>query len=295
MSKSYLCFDVGGTNVKYGVLQSNGTITMQSSFPTNKHDADLFISDMVQCINDLSATYTFEMVAVSFPGFIDPYTGFAHHAGAIEVLDGQNIKALIEQNIDLPVVIENDANCAALAEKLNGNAVRCADFICMTVGTGIGGGIFINNQLVRGHSFRAGEFGMMIVNGLEHGYQNMHQIASTSALIQRYKEVMRIDQLTIVEGEEVFQATKDNTELQKEIDQWYHHLSAGIFNLISTLNPEKLLIGGAISIRDDLFEAIHQHLNQIDLWQAIKVPIEPCKHHNNAGLLGALYVAMENP
>ncbi|WP_112181863.1 MULTISPECIES: ROK family protein [Paraliobacillus] len=292
-TKLYLCFDVGGTNVKYGILTAEGEFIKKSSYPTRKETADQFIADMVNVIETITATNVIEKIAISFPGFINPSTGFAALAGAIDVLDGTNIRTLLSQKTSLPIIIENDANCATLAEKHSGNAINCNDFICMTIGTGIGGGIFINGEIVHGHAFQAGEFGLMTVNGLDNGYQNLHDIASTSALINNYKEIKKIDQETRIEGEIVFEDALVNPEVEAMLDRWFSYVSAGIFNLVATLNPEKILIGGAISVREDLYERINDKLKQIYNWKDIKVPIEACHHHNNAGLLGALFKAVQ--
>ncbi|WP_117168801.1 ROK family protein [Paraliobacillus sediminis] len=293
-TKLYLCFDVGGTNVKYGLLTAEGKFINKSSYPTRKETAEQFIDDMVNVINEITTTNQIEKIAISFPGFIDPSTGYAALAGAIDVLDGTNIITLLNQKTTLPIIIENDANCATLAEKHSGNAINCDDFICMTIGTGIGGGIFINGDILHGHAFQAGEFGLMTVNGLDDGYQNLHDIASTSALINNYKKIKKIDIKTLIEGEKVFEDARIDPEVEAMLDRWFSYVSAGVFNLVATLNPEKILIGGAISVREDLYERINDKLNQIYNWKDIKVPIEACYHHNNAGLLGALYQAVQS-
>lgn len=292
MVKNYLCFDVGGTNVKYGVLSATGDWILRSRYPTRKATIEQFIHDIQEVIQTVSAAHVIEKVAISFPGFIDPISGYAKFAGAIEVLHGKNIKNMIEAGIDIPVVVENDANCALLAEKLKGNATKCHDFICMTIGTGIGGGLFVNGKLVRGHAFQAGEFGLMVMNGLDQGYQNFHQLASTSALIEQYKKLTGKTQDELIEGEEVFSTAATNPEVQKLIQKWYQYISIGIFNLVATLNPEKVLIGGAISVRGDLYNGIYNQLKQIHSWKDIEVPVESCRFHNDAGLLGALYLAL---
>lgn len=108
-TKLYLCFEVGGTNNK-------------SSYPTRKETADQF-----------TKTNESEKIAISFPGFIDSSTVYATIAGAIDVSDGTNIITLLNQQITLPIIIENDANCATRAEKHSRSAINCNDFICMMI------------------------------------------------------------------------------------------------------------------------------------------------------------------
>lgn len=286
--EKYLCFDVGGTNVKYSVLSSNGDFLERGEYATKCFDLNGFVDDMIQVINDYDNKYQILGVGISFPGFINPRTGYAEMAGAIEALNGKNLKELLNQKMTLRIEIENDANCAALAEKLNGNATECNDFICMTIGTGIGGGIFVNGQIVHGHRFKGGEFGFMIINGTENGYQNMHDLASTQGLISAYRHYKGTSDEEPIEGNDVFREA-GNEDVKKIIDTWYTRVSHGILNLASVLNPEKILIGGAISVRDDLYVELHNKLSEIPVWPDIAVKIEPCKHRNDAGMLGALY------
>ena len=134
-------------------------------------------------------------VAISLPGFINPNTGYSVHGGAITALINQNLKSLLEARVSLQVEVENDGNCVALAEKTSGNAQNCSDFICITIGTGIGGGIFVNGKLLHGHSFKGGEFGYMITqaNGKDFG-KILHSTASTSTLINKYKKLKGINE-----------------------------------------------------------------------------------------------------
>ncbi|WP_347834641.1 ROK family protein [Gracilibacillus sp. JCM 18860] len=291
--KQYLCMDIGGTSVKYGVLTHMGEFIFQDSYRTRLSSRQEFLSDLANTINEMSKKYAIEKVGISFPGFINPQTGFAEFAGAIAVLHGTNIKEQLEETVDLPILIENDANCATLAEKLSGNAVGCDHFICMTIGTGIGGGIVVNGKLVNGHSFKAGEFGLMIVDGMRDGYQTMHEIASTSALIHQFKQLKHMDDDCWVDGEQVFQEAETDVKVRELLDQWFASISYGIFNLATVLNPERILIGGAISVRSDLYENLLVKLNNIPSWHDIQAKIVPCKHHNDAGILGALYKCLE--
>lgn len=86
-------------------------------------------------------THSIKKIGISFPGFIDPNTGYVAFAGALDMLHGKNIVDLLTAQIDITIIIENDTNCATLAERLSGNAVDCENFICMTIETDIGGGI----------------------------------------------------------------------------------------------------------------------------------------------------------
>lgn len=243
----YIVFDVGGTTVKHSVMLEDYTILSKDSYPTQRHHVELFLADMLNVIEMYRDLHEISGIAISLPGYINPYTGYAERAGSITALDHQNLKRLLEEKVHLRVEVENDGNCAALAEKLNGNAVDCTDFICITIGTGIGGGIFIHNELVRGTAFRGGEFGFMITQGGRRNKDIMHKNASTSSLVNGYKQLKGLDQGANISGEEVLLEAEKNPEVKKLVDSWLKCLSYGIFNLAVTLNPQKILIGGGIS------------------------------------------------
>ncbi|OIJ12072.1 hypothetical protein BKP37_14415 [Anaerobacillus alkalilacustris] len=287
--KKYISLDVGGTKVKHGLLTEEGTILSKGSYYTNCSELDTFVSDMIQTIIKYATTNEISGVAVSLPGYINPSTGYSEKAGSIIALDGQNLKKLLEDKIPYHVEIENDGNCAALAEKWNGHAQDCSDFIVVTIGTGIGGGIFVNGQILHGHSFRGGEFGFMITRG---GMKNdiMHFNASTSSLVQAYKQLKKIDKDEKVAGEVVFSKAIEEGDVQELINKWLESISFGIYNLAATLNPQKILIGGGVSARESLVGDISDQLGQLEFWNEVKVPIEACKHRrNDAGMIGALY------
>ncbi|MCM3763385.1 ROK family protein [Neobacillus niacini] len=286
--KKYICFDVGGTNVKHGILQEDGTIISKSSYRTPTDNLEQFLTKMTETIMSYLKNHQVSGIAVSLPGFINHYTGFSEQAGAVTALKNQNLKSLLEARVPLRVEIENDGNCAAIAEKISGNAKGCDDVICVTIGTGIGGGIFVNGKLLRGQRFRTGEFGFMITQANEHDYgDNWHATASTAALISAYKKLKGGEDQT--NGEAVFLHAARSKSVKKLIDSWTRNISYGIFNLAATLNPEKILIGGGVSSQEDLLPAIQRHLDELPWWKDLKVPIERCKHRNDAGMLGAMY------
>lgn len=138
--EKYISFDIGGTKVKHGLLLENGTILSKDSYNTQCANLEIFLEQMVETIKMYTTNNDVNGVAISLPGFINPHSGYSERAGAVTALDNQNLKTLLETRIPLQVEIENDGNCAALAEKISGNAQNCTDFICLTLGTGIGGG-----------------------------------------------------------------------------------------------------------------------------------------------------------
>lgn len=288
----YLAFDIGGTKVKFGLLNKKGEVLEKDNFDTDVSSEENFLKGIIEVIEKYKSKENIEGVAISMPGFIDAEKGVPTVCYAINCMEGKSITNIIEEKTGLKASVENDGKCVALAEKFNGNATECTDFICMTIGTGIGGGIFLNNRLVRGKGFQAGEFGFMICNGLNEEYKNKEILSansSTIALVTKYKEYKGIDKDTVVEGYTVFDEAEKDDNVKDIIKWWYKNISLGIFNLCATLNPEKVLIGGGVSARLGFVDELEMALNEIPAWNDVKAKIEICKHKNDAGMIGALY------
>ncbi|WP_040978144.1 ROK family protein [Oceanobacillus jeddahense] len=284
----YIAFDIGGTEVKHAVLLEDGTFIEKGKYRTRRSNLNQFLTDIILTIKAYQTNDHISGIAISMPGFVNIKTGYTEDAGAITILNGKNLKTLLETQISCRVEIENDGNCVALAEKFNGNAIDCKDFVCITIGTGIGGGIFLNDRIFHGHQFKAGEIGYMLTPGSRTKDEIWSDNGSTSSLIKSYKQYKGLDKKEAIEGEEIFQEAGSNAEVQLLVEKWLERISFGIFNIAGTLNPEKILIGGGVSAREGFAKRIENHLKQQEEWNFIKVPIETCKHKNDAGMLGAL-------
>ncbi|MBS4747904.1 ROK family protein [Bacillus altitudinis] len=285
----YVVFDVGGTKTKHGVMDRNGELITSGDYETNCRQLEPFLEGMENVVKEYQRTWDIKGIAMSLPGFVDSQTGYTEFAGAIIALNGQNVKTLLEEKTSLRVEVENDANCAALAEKFSGHAKECDSFICMTLGTGVGGGIFAGGELVRGASFRGGEFGMMLTETENGQFTTLNSSASTAGLIRSYKEQQGIPQSQQIDGQEIFEKAKHDPAIEKMIDQWYKRIAIGIYNVATVLNPEKILIGGGVSARPDLIPNIEKHLHTLHAWKNIQVTLETCYYFNQAGMMGALY------
>ncbi|MCY7434324.1 ROK family protein [Bacillus pumilus] len=285
----YVVFDVGGTRTKHGLMDRDGGLVTSGDYETNCRQLEPFLEAMADVVKQYQRTSDVSGIAISLPGFVDSETGYTEFAGAIIALNGQNVKTLLEEKTSLRVEVENDANCAALAEKYSGHAKECDSFICMTLGTGVGGGIFAGGQLVRGASFRGGEFGMMLTETDNGQFTTLNSSASTAGLIRSYKEKQGIPQSTQIDGQAIFEKAKHDPSIEKLVDQWYKRIAIGIYNVATVLNPEKILIGGGVSARPDLLSNIEKHLHTLPAWKNIQVKVETCYYLNQAGMKGALY------
>ena len=227
------------------------------------------------------------------PGVIDVKRGHMITGGALYDLYDFPFKEELEKYVGIPVELENDVNCVALAEKWQGNAKECENFVCLTVGTGVGGAIYIDGKMVRGTKYAAGEFGFMITDRREN-YEEASLSMSGSVrggLIQTYAREKGINWEEL-NGEKIFELAKQGDMIAKKvINDFYTSLAYSVYNLAVSLNPEKILIGGEITKREDFIEIIENKVETIkkDVCPLKMPKIERCKFLNDSGKIGAVY------
>lgn len=299
--KFYLSFDIGGTAIKYGIVNEQGDILERGKQPTEL-DRNVLIDCIVAIKEKYSDLYDIAGVSFSMPGFVNIKTGYLKTAGAIKSLYDFEFKTVLTEKLALPVELDNDVNCVALAEKWLGNAQTSSDFLCVTIGTGIGGAIFLNNQLIRGHNYMAGEFGFTLTDNIFHNDDKMVTLSNKGSVWEGLRRLyaMHPGNLDVddISGEDIYLlAAKGDQLAKKTIDEFYQAIAIGLYNLTFTLNPEKILIGGAISQREEIYSEIKQKFQQIlnhhidlNIFSVDQlVTIDRCKFNNDSGLIGAVY------
>lgn len=292
---NYICLDIGGTSIKYGLLNVEGEILISGSIPTRIiKDENYILADVKKIIQNIQeeygSIYKIEGVSISTAGVVDPSEGKVVYSGpTIPHYTGTDLKKEIEKNFKLSCQVENDVNCAGLGEFWKGAGRNSRSMVCLTIGTGIGGSIILEGKLFNGFSFTAGEIGYMDVNG-----NYIQNIASTKYLVDRVKsekkELEGIEcQLT---GREIFELAKNGDSIcVNAIDDLIKNLSVGLRNIIYLLNPEVIVIGGGITAqREYLEERIRKEVADGLISDSFrKTRIELAQQENQAGLLGALY------
>ena len=285
----YIVFDIGGMSIKYSIMNKDGKFIESDSIDTPQQGEGKTQEILVDIINDYKIKYDIKGVAMSVPGGIDD-DGYIHFMGQVIDLQNMYLNKYIKERTGLDCIYDNDVNCVAMAEKYMGNAVDNKNFVCITIGTGIGGGVFINNQLYRGHRGMAGEFG---INILEHRLSNLEDIPmkTFSRLGSTYNLINRVNKLkdSELDGIEIFELAKRDNEVKDLIEDFYFSLAIGIYNIIYNFAPEKVLLGGGVSSRDDLIENINRYLKLLNPEILNMVTIDTCKFQNNSGKIGALY------
>ncbi len=304
MSEMYVGIDIGGTNIKYGILNDLGEITEKGLIST-KHNKKELILDLVTIIKAYQQHYIVEGVGISAPGIIEK-NGFMLTGGAIKELYGVNLQEEIQKKTKLPVKVENDANAAAIAESWIGNAVGIDNYLCVVLGTGVGGGIVINGEVYRGAHGMAGEFGYMMTHALDLS-QNIEEAslnwnsAVIGGLCRQYNQALfaknpNADPCYNANKIMELAAAQDPTA-KKTMTQYYQDVAVGMINLIGAFDPAVLLIGGGISDNDLFMFQLKETIDDLEtrhesiayLKGKTIAPIKPAKLKNDAGLIGAVY------
>lgn len=292
--KHYMAFDIGGTNVKYAVVDESANIVEKGKFPTPKGELDDLTSSIVNITNGFKEKYVFQGLAMSFPGAVNNDTGFIGGISAVPYIHGPNIRKVLENKTGYKVSLENDANCAALAEVWKGAAKDVKDVLFVVCGTGIGGAVIKDRKLHTGKHLFGGEFGYMIV---EKDYENesfeiWSNTASTAALVRRTADLKGISSEEL-DGESIFKLAEEGDELcQKSVEIFYRNLAEGIYNLQYFYDPEMIVIGGAISAREDLVLQLNKKIDYFERKvpnSNLEVNIQKCVFSNDANIIGAVY------
>ncbi len=310
--KYYLGVDIGGTAVKIGLVEDNGTVLCQETYPDNFDQYKTQVLDTVVRSTELFldehkiSTKDLMGIGISATGLIDEKSGVVIGAGDhIPNWNGSCIKERMTQRFQIPVTVINDANCAALGEFFIGAAKDVANVIVVTVGTGIGGGIIVNSQLLMGAQGLSGEIGNIVIhcdtkNG-EQRFGYYEKYAATTALVGMVTEgiqtgfIKGMDDMK-VNGKTIFEELgKKNAELEEVVDQWMDYVAAGLIGLVHIFNPDLILIGGGVSAQKELFVDRVKEKVLAEVFPAYrdKLRIEPAALGNNAGMVGAVYYCME--
>lgn len=280
---SLLVFDIGGQSVKYA-LWSNEAISEKSSFNTPRTWEELK-QEMHQAFLGLNSKYTISGVAISCPGSVDSEKGIIKGISALPYIHNFNIIEEWEKLFKLPISIENDANAAALAELSYGVAKQAENVVFIVIGSGIGGSVAINGELLKGKHLFTGEIGYMLLdkdNTLSNLASSLHQINRHNKNSPDHR---------IKDGIELFELAKaGNKEAESIVNEIYDSLAQGIYNISVMLDPDLIAIGGGISIRKDIVNQLTIRVNNLLDKQGasdIKPNILTCKFYNDANLIGA--------
>lgn len=267
--KYYIGIDLGGTNIAAGVVNENNVLVQKGSVKTDAHrSAEEIIKDMAFIAKDVVKKAGIDMndvmwAGVGAPGLANKSTGVMEYAVNLNWYNVP-LAQMLEAELKKPVYIENDANAAAYGEYIAGSAKDANISVMVTLGTGVGGGIVIDNQIYTGFNYAGAELGhtVMVIDGKECGCGRkgcFECYASATGLINITKDHMEKNKdslmwtltngdISKVSGRTSFDAMKKgDPTAQKAVDEYIKYLACGITNIINTFQPDILCIGGGIS------------------------------------------------
>lgn len=285
--KKYLAVDIGGTFIKYSLITGDYQILEEGNEPTQK-DPELFLEQ----VRRLVKRYCHKIcgVAVCMAGFINPDTGENTDYSVGENFRKYNLKKELTDTFGMHVMIENDSNCAAVGELAKGSGKGTEHFCMLTFGTGIGGAMIINGRLYRGSHFKAAEAGLVKLNFCKDDCSREkvsegESAGATSVLVKEVSRALRRE----VDGVYIFEHLNEPV-IYEVYRKWLKKAAMITGNMAMLLDPEKMLIGGAVSHQprflQDLREEVYCLYPQLEAY----TKIEACRLGNQAGRIGALYL-----
>lgn len=301
MKKSYLGIDIGGTAVKLGIVQEDGQILarMERSVSFDGYRTPVLITVLQAAEDFLKENHmtaeTLEGIGVSATGQIDSHAGIiAGTCGSMPGWEGTAIGPALQEKFALPVTVANDANCMCLGEKWLGAAKDSQDFIGITIGTGIGGGIFTGGRLLEGSRGLGGELGHFMTHAEDGvpctcGNKGCYErYAATTALVRKARELSP----DLVDGRTIFARAEAGEEsVRNLLDTWINEIAAGLTGLIHIFNPSLVLVGGGVSSQQKLLiEPLAGKVRKMVMPAfAQGLEIRQAALKNDAGLVGAVY------
>lgn len=316
--KYYVGIDLGGTNIVAGVVDEKYNIVAKASTKTNcprpeKEIADDMAKMAIQAVENAGLTMEqIEWIGVGTPGIANSETGIIEYSNNLGFKNTPMVE-YIRQTIDKPVFIENDANAAAYGEYVAGAAKGAKNAVCITLGTGVGGGIIIDGKIYSGSNFAGAEIGHTVieVDGAQCSCGRkgcFEAYSSATGLISMTKEAIAENPDGImakmaekngkVTARTSFDSMREGDEAAKVVvDKYIKYLAAGITNTINIFQPDILCIGGGVCNEGDALLLPVKAIVKEEVYtrnSEKNTEIVIAKLGNDAGIIGAAFLGRAN-
>ncbi|MEW6412437.1 MAG: ROK family protein [Candidatus Zixiibacteriota bacterium] len=315
----YAGIDIGGTNIKYGLFDEEGKVIFKEQRPTMAEKGPMPLMHLVTNIGEkllyyaADENYHVDWIGVGSAGAIDHKKGkVIGPSPNIVGWQGMEIGPIMQERLNLPVFVDNDVNCMALAESRFGAAIGASSVVCAAVGTGVGGGLIIDNKLVRGASSSAGELGHMTIdlNGPKCACGNngcVEAFCSSQAIIDR--AIRKLNNGLTPICDEILEGSLDNLNIKKlfaaarkgddianqVVDETARYLGVALAGIVNLINPEVVVIGGGITDGGAGFvSAAADEIRKRAFSSAVeKLVVVKAALGNDAGFIGAGLLGIE--
>ncbi|RMW51162.1 ROK family protein [Lactiplantibacillus pentosus] len=281
MTELFLTFDIGGTSIKYGLIDQQLQLSHQGKCLTEQNRDGFILKQLLKVTASYQAQYPLTGIGVSTAGIVGAAGEIQYAGPTIPGYQGTPIKAALMAQSGLPVVVVNDVDAALLGEQLTGAAKGAASAYCVALGTGIGGAYVENGQLMTGVHATANSIGYMLYD--EQTQTNYEQRASTLTLEHQLKPYG-------ISVKDAFSEAKlGHAPYDQMIKTWAEEVATGIAPVLLLFDPEVLLLGGAVSLQGQyLVDLLTDALSPLLPPELIQTKIRVAKLADKAQLYGAV-------
>lgn len=317
MSKKLLGIDLGGTTIKFGILTLEGEVQEKWAIETNTlENGRHIVSDIVESLKHRLSLYgltkdDFLGIGMGSPGAVDRTSKTVTGAFNLNWADTQEVGSVIEKEVGIPFFIDNDANVAALGERWVGAGANNPDVVFVTLGTGVGGGVIADGNLIHGVTGAGGEIGHMIVdpeNGFTCTCGNkgcLETVASATGVVRVARQLAEqyegssaikaaIDNGDTVTSKDIFIAAEDGDKFANSVvERVSRYLGLAAANISNILNPDSVVIGGGVSAAGEFLRSrVEKYFVTFAFPQVKKsTKIKIAELGNDAGIIGAASLA----
>lgn len=294
--------DVGGSHVGIGIVDATGNLLLKKEKDYNKKQDDMsniVLNTIIEIIKGIVQENNInveeiESIGIAFPGTVSETSVIkAENLG----IENYEVVKKIQEEFNVPIYLENDAKCAAIAEKEFGSLKKYEDSVFLIVGTGIGGAVFLDGKLLKPKRFSGFEVGHMVINkngikcncGRKGCFETYCSMRRLKEKISKEFDLNTIDGIKI---REFIEQNQENDKLNKILDEYIQDLQIGIANLINIFEPQAISIGGSFGHYEILLKRLQDKINEkTELYNKEQIPkILTADLKNDAGIIGAAMI-----
>ena len=291
--------DVGGSHVGIGIVNATGNLLLKKEKDYDKKQDDMsniVLNTIIEIIKEIIQENNInleeiESIGIAFPGTVSETSVIkAENLG----IENYEVVKKIQKEFNVPIYLENDAKCAAIAEKELGSLKKYEDSVFLIVGTGIGGAVFLDGKLLKPKRFSGFEVGHMVINknGIECNCGRKGCFETYCSMRRLKEKISKEFDLNTIDGikiREFIEQNQENDKLNKILDEYIQDLQIGIANLINIFEPQAISIGGSFGHYEILLKRLQDKINEkTELYNKEQIPkILTADLKNDAGIIGA--------
>ena len=294
--------DVGGSHIGLGFVNKDGKLVLKDEKDYDKRQEDMsniVLETIIELINkninnNNVKKEEIESKGIAFPGTVSETAVIkAENLG----IDNFEVVEKLKKHFNVPIHLENDAKCAAIAEKEFGSLKKYEDAIFLIIGTGVGGAVYLNGKLLRPKRYSGFEVGHTVINkdGIKCscGRRGCFEVySSMRKLKEKINKEFNLNTIDGIKIREFMEENKDNKKLNEILDEYTQNLEIGIANLINIFEPQAISIGGSFGHYDMLLKRLQDKINEkTELYNKEQIPkIVIAELKNDAGMIGAAMI-----